>query len=54
LLDAYKHIGRGVGSYPVTEQVSSEILSLPMYPEITEEQQEYVAECLGEALKQVG
>jgi dTDP-4-amino-4,6-dideoxygalactose transaminase len=48
LLDAYKHIRKGQGSYPVTEAVAQEILSLPIYPEITTEQQEYVADCLKE------
>jgi dTDP-4-amino-4,6-dideoxygalactose transaminase len=54
LLDAYKYLGKPEGSFPVTEAAASEILSLPMYPEITAEQQQYVADCLGEALKKVG
>ncbi|MFH1313605.1 MAG: DegT/DnrJ/EryC1/StrS family aminotransferase [Candidatus Eisenbacteria bacterium] len=54
LLDAYKRLGKGAGSYPVTEKVASEILSLPMFPEITAEQQEYVAQSLAEVLKKVG
>ena len=53
LLDAYKHLGKPCGSYPVTEELSAEILSLPMYPEITAEQQEYVAASLAEVLKKV-
>lgn len=53
LLDAYKHLKKPVGSYPVTEEIASQLLSLPMYPEITEEQQAYVARCLGEALEQI-
>jgi dTDP-4-amino-4,6-dideoxygalactose transaminase len=50
LLDAYKHLGKPTGSYPVTEEIADELLSIPMYPEITVEQQKYVAECLGEIL----
>lgn len=46
LLDAYKHLKKGQGSYPVTEEAAREILSLPMYPEITADQQQYVAQCL--------
>lgn len=50
MLDAYSHIGKSQGAYPVTEEVAAEVLSLPMYPEITIEQQEYVAECLSDVL----
>jgi dTDP-4-amino-4,6-dideoxygalactose transaminase len=32
------------GKFPVTERVCDEVLSLPMFPEITEEQVRYVAE----------
>jgi dTDP-4-amino-4,6-dideoxygalactose transaminase len=50
LLDAYRHLGKPAGSYPVTEEIAKELLSLPMFPEITGEQQKYVADCLGEIL----
>ena len=53
LLDAYAGMGKREGSYPVTEAVAKEILSLPMYPEITEEQQQYVADRLAEVLDKV-
>jgi dTDP-4-amino-4,6-dideoxygalactose transaminase len=32
--EAYRSLGLGAGSYPVTEQYASEILSLPMYAEL--------------------
>lgn len=51
LLDAYRHLGKPAGSYPVTEAAAREILSLPMYAEITPEQQQYVADCIREAVK---
>jgi dTDP-4-amino-4,6-dideoxygalactose transaminase len=51
MLEAYKHLGKSRGAYPVTETVAEEILSLPMYPEITPEQQHYVTDCLEEILK---
>ena len=35
---AYQHLGIPEGALPVTEQVASRILSLPMYPELTEDQ----------------
>jgi len=53
LLDAYKYLRKQRGSYPVTEEAAAEILSLPMYPEIAEEQQKYVVDCIAEALEKV-
>ena len=42
LQDAYKALQLGMGSYPVAEKVSSEFVSLPMYPELSSEQIETV------------
>lgn len=42
LQEAYKEMGYGVGDFPVSESVSREILSLPMYPELSEQQQERI------------
>ncbi|MGQ9602996.1 MAG: DegT/DnrJ/EryC1/StrS family aminotransferase [bacterium] len=53
LLDAYRHAGIPKASYPETEKAAEEILSLPMYAEINEEQQRYVVDCIAEALNQV-
>ena len=39
---AYADLGYGPGSLPVTEQLCSEVLSLPIFPELTVEQQERV------------
>jgi dTDP-4-amino-4,6-dideoxygalactose transaminase len=41
-----QHAYTGFGHYPVTEKVASEILSLPMFPQITPEQQNQVASAL--------
>jgi dTDP-3-amino-2,3,6-trideoxy-4-keto-D-glucose/dTDP-3-amino-3,4,6-trideoxy-alpha-D-glucose/dTDP-2,6-dideoxy-D-kanosamine transaminase len=38
LMRAYAFLGYQPGSLPVTEQLATEILSLPLYPEIEEEQ----------------
>lgn len=51
LQGAFAHLGHGPGSFPVTEQAASEIASLPMYAEITPEQQEYVVDALRKALR---
>lgn len=42
------------GSFPITERISQEVLSLPMFPELTEAQSEYVAQGLVEALQGEG
>ena len=39
-------IGLGRGSYPITERLSDEVLSLPMYPELTDAQTEAVADAV--------
>jgi dTDP-4-amino-4,6-dideoxygalactose transaminase len=39
---AYQSLGYARGDFPVAEQFSSRILSLPLYPELTDEQIEYV------------
>lgn len=43
LQKAYKDLGYKKGDFPVTEKISREILSLPMYPELKERQIRYVA-----------
>ena len=44
LTQAYAFLGYKKGDFPVAEKLANEILSLPMYPELTEEQIEYVCE----------
>jgi dTDP-4-amino-4,6-dideoxygalactose transaminase len=43
LQKAYQGLGLGVGSFPVSERCAQEILSLPMFPELTPTQIEAVA-----------
>ncbi|MFP4555088.1 MAG: DegT/DnrJ/EryC1/StrS family aminotransferase, partial [Actinomycetota bacterium] len=50
LQGALSDLGYRRGDFPVTERVAGEILSLPIYPGITEAQQQYVVESLKEAL----
>lgn len=45
---AYKFLGYKKGSFPVTEGSMDEILSLPMFAELTEEQIKYTADCIKE------
>ena len=46
LQKAYIHLGYKIGDFPVAERAMQEILSLPMYPQLTRQQQLYVAEKL--------
>ncbi len=40
---AYAHLGHQPGDFPVAEDLMRNCLSLPMYPELTDEQIEYTA-----------
>lgn len=51
LQEAYKYMGYGHGSFPTAERISRTLLSLPMYPGLTEEQQIRVAESIKMAMK---
>jgi len=42
LTGAYQHLGYKEGSFPVSERIARELVSLPMFPELTREQIEYV------------
>src|SRR5262249_461112 len=42
-LPAYKYLGHAAADFPVASQLQQEILSLPMFPELTAEQVQYVA-----------
>jgi dTDP-4-amino-4,6-dideoxygalactose transaminase len=46
LQKAYGNLGYKLGDFPVAEQVASEILSLPMYPQLTHSQQETIAQAV--------
>jgi dTDP-4-amino-4,6-dideoxygalactose transaminase len=46
LQEAYADLGLRKGSLPITEQYAKEILSLPMYPELTEREMLHVADAI--------
>jgi dTDP-4-amino-4,6-dideoxygalactose transaminase len=50
LQKAYAHLNYKEGDFPVTEKVMGEIISLPMFPELTEEQIAYTVEKVKEFL----
>lgn len=47
---AYAHLGYQVGDFPIAENLFANCLSLPMFPELTEEQIDYVASAFRECL----
>jgi dTDP-4-amino-4,6-dideoxygalactose transaminase len=51
LQPAWAYLGYKEGQFPVSERLAKHILSLPMFPEITGEQVDYVAGQLAEAVK---
>jgi dTDP-4-amino-4,6-dideoxygalactose transaminase len=57
LQKAYAHLNHKQGDFPVTERVAAEIVSLPMYPQLKESQQDEVGrkikEFLGEPVTRI-
>ncbi|RMF92204.1 MAG: DegT/DnrJ/EryC1/StrS family aminotransferase [Candidatus Schekmanbacteria bacterium] len=51
LQPAYKHLGYKKGDFPVTEKIAEEILSLPVYPEMTDEMINYVSDTIHKFFK---
>jgi len=52
-LQAYEYLGKLPEDFPIASAYSNEILSLPMFPELTPEQIEYVCSRLIEAVNQI-
>lgn len=48
LTQAYSLLGYKKGEFPVAEKLAGEIISIPMYPELNQEQIEYVCAKIGE------
>ncbi len=46
MMDAYQYLGYSEKDVPIAAQYQHEILSLPMYPELTEEMMNYVAKII--------
>nr|NJM00991.1 DegT/DnrJ/EryC1/StrS family aminotransferase [Desulfobacula sp.] len=46
LLEAYRNLGYKNGDFPHAEKAAKEVLSLPMFAELTDESVEYVVQCL--------
>jgi dTDP-4-amino-4,6-dideoxygalactose transaminase len=51
LQPAFQYLGYGPGDFPVAEAAAGQLLSLPLYPQITPEQQVRVADAVRRALR---
>ncbi len=51
LAKAYEGLGFRPGDFPVAEQAASQVLSLPMFPHLSPEQQECVVACVVESTR---
>lgn len=47
---AWKRLGLPSGSFPIAESAAKEMLSIPIYPHITRDQQDHVADVLKDAI----
>jgi dTDP-4-amino-4,6-dideoxygalactose transaminase len=50
---AYAELGYGSGSLPVTERLCTEVLSLPIFPELSDSQQDWVIATMRDRLQQL-
>jgi len=48
LQECFAHLGYRLGELPATEQAMAEVLSLPIYPELADAQQDEVIGAIGE------
>jgi dTDP-4-amino-4,6-dideoxygalactose transaminase len=51
---AYAHLGHGEGAFPLTESLAASVLSLPIFPGISEEQLERTAAAIEAHFRAVG
>jgi dTDP-4-amino-4,6-dideoxygalactose transaminase len=51
LQNCYRDLGHQKGSFPVSEQAAEEVMSIPIYAELTESQQGYVVEMIAKFYK---
>ena len=53
IMPAYKYLGYKDGDFPVTEKMAKEVFSLPMYPSLSNKEQDKVIEALLKILQRI-
>jgi dTDP-4-amino-4,6-dideoxygalactose transaminase len=51
LQPAFKYLGYKKGDFPEAEKASKEVLSLPIYPELSKREQEFIVKKIKEFFK---
>lgn len=51
LQKCFSYLGYKEGDFPVAEKAAREVLALPIYPELSADQQDYVASCISDFYK---
>jgi dTDP-4-amino-4,6-dideoxygalactose transaminase len=46
LQECFRDLGCKAGDFPESERAAAEVLSIPIYPELTDEQKDYVVETI--------
>ena len=46
LQECYAYLKHQAGDFPASEKASEEVLALPIYPELKDDQQDYVVDCI--------
>ena len=48
LQECFSNLGYSTGSFPVSEEAAEKTMALPIYPELTSDQQAYVVDSINE------
>ncbi|MCK4892663.1 MAG: DegT/DnrJ/EryC1/StrS aminotransferase family protein, partial [Calditrichia bacterium] len=52
LQDAYRETsGYKKGDFPISEKMADRVISLPMHPDLTQEEQDFIIDAIGEFIK---
>ncbi|MEE2972566.1 MAG: DegT/DnrJ/EryC1/StrS family aminotransferase, partial [Planctomycetota bacterium] len=51
--DCYRDLGYEAGAFPHAERAASEVLAIPIYPDLTEVQRAHVVDTVLESLRRI-